>query len=169
MLKINNEKARGELIQNPKCQPVLQHFGRGSLGKTGWRYLLYGLQLVCQCSHTSAICFSQTSGTKQFPRCWIWAGSLGAHTSGLRGSTWLPHSCWIPPVCTPQSLLRSAWAALLGFSSDTHTFWYLSPLCVCRQAVHPTVYHTTCPQGLQECIRPWSHFPSEVSRISPPE
>lgn len=120
MLKINNEKARGELIQNPKCQPVLQHFGRGSPGKTGWRYLLYGLQLVCQCSHTSAICFSQTSGTKQFPRCWIWAGSLGAHTSGLRGSTWLPHSCRIPPVCTPQSLLRSAWAALLGFSSDTH-------------------------------------------------
>lgn len=43
MLKINNEKARGELIQNPKCQPVLQHFGRGSSGKTGWRHLLYGL------------------------------------------------------------------------------------------------------------------------------
>lgn len=47
MFKINNEKARRELIQNPKCQPVLQHFGRGSSGKTRWRYLFYGLQLVC--------------------------------------------------------------------------------------------------------------------------
>lgn len=47
MFKISNEKAREELIQSPKCQPVLDYFGRGNSGKTRWGKLLYDLQIVC--------------------------------------------------------------------------------------------------------------------------
>lgn len=36
MFKISNEKAREELIQSPKCQPVLDYFGRGNSGETRW-------------------------------------------------------------------------------------------------------------------------------------
>lgn len=151
MFKINNEKARGELIQNPKCQPILQHFGRGSSGKTRWRYLLYGLQLVC----VNAITLQPSASAKTQGPNSSWNAELGQtlwdHMSEGKHLA-APQPLNSSRAFTPQSLPSSAWAALLGFSSETQVLLTVTSLYVCRQAVQPTVYHITYPGALQECI-----------------
>lgn len=147
MFKINNEKARGELTQNLKCQPVLKHFGRGSSGKTRWRYLLYGLQLVC----VNAITPQPSASAKTQGPNSSWDAELG--TTHLRSEgKHLPAPQPLNPsrASTTQSLPGSAWAALLGFSGEPQILVTVTSVCICRQVVQPTVFHTTYPRALQE-------------------
>lgn len=117
-------------------QPVLLHFGRGSSGKTRWRYLLYGLQPVCvNAIQTQPSASAKTQGPNS-----SWDAELGQalwdHTAQVwGGAPTAPESLQSIP---PQSLPRSAWAALLGSSSDTDFGNCQLCLCGCRQDVQPT-------------------------------
>lgn len=148
MFKINNEKARGELFQNLKCQPVLKHFGRGSSGKTRWRYLLYGLQLVC----VNAITLQPSASAKTQGPNSSWDAELGSTHLRSEGKH-LPAPQPLNPsrASTTQSLPGSEWAALLGFSGEPHILVTVTSVCICRQAVQPQ--STTLPiQGLSRNV-----------------
>lgn len=172
MFKISNEKARGELIQSPKCQPVLQHFGRGNSGKTRWGYLLYDLQIACVNAIIPQSSASAKTQRPKSPRCWTRTGSLALRTSGLRGERLAapqPLHLTKKPI-SQRPLLNRARAVLLGFSSETNFGSYYPCLYVCKQAAHPTYSLLQyLSGGSPEMYNPWSYFPPEVSRTSPPE
>lgn len=166
MFKISNEKARGELIQSRKCQPVLQHFVRGNSGKTRCGYLLYGWQIVsANATISQVIHFSWDSETKWFPRCGTWTSFLGPRTSDLRGE----HLTAPQPLHLRVHLNDHCWTEheLCCWASPQRQIWVTITCISLHVSKMPTLlqYLADGPQMYNPC----SYRPSKASRTSPPE
>lgn len=113
--------------------------------------VLWPAACLCQCNHTSAICFSQNPGTNS------------SQDAELGQALWdhMPQVWWGAPGCptAPESLQSIHPSITAKFSMSCTAGFLLKDtnfgnchlcVCVCRQAVQPTVYHTTYPRALQE-------------------
>lgn len=99
MFKINNEKARGEFIQSPKCQPGLQHLGaEANLEKQGGGICFMACRLsVSMQSHLSHL-LQLRPRDQTVPEMLIWDRLFGTHAPRVwEGSAWQPHSHCVSP------------------------------------------------------------------------